>query len=66
MKNVRLDPFRGMVVTVPPQKIKSATPEELLREWLREKPGVWSDILASHPHPAKRIKMIVVRTGTPL
>jgi len=62
MKNVRLDPFRGMVVTVPPQKIKSATPEELLREWLREKPKVWSDILSSHPHPAKRIRMIVERT----
>jgi heat shock protein HtpX len=66
MKHVRLDPFRGMVVTVPPQKIKSSTSEELLKEWLREKPRVWSDLLLSHPHPAKRIKMIFERAGTPL
>lgn len=63
MRNVRLDPFRGMVVTIPPQKIKSANPEELLREWLREKPSALSDILATHPHPAKRIKMIMEHTG---
>ncbi|MEM0272438.1 MAG: zinc metalloprotease HtpX [Thermoprotei archaeon] len=65
MKNVRLDPFRGMVVTVPPQKIKSTNPDDLLREWLREKPKPWSDILLSHPHPARRIRMIVEQAGTP-
>jgi len=66
MKNVRLDPFRGMVVTVPPQKIKSADPDELLREWLREKPNPLSDVLATHPHPAKRIRMILELAGKPL
>lgn len=64
MRNVRIDPFRGMVVTVPPQKIKSADPNELLREWLREKPGALADVLSTHPHPAKRIRMILELTGT--
>ena len=58
MKNVRLDPFRGIIVTVPPARIKESDPDLLLEELLREKVSVFSDIFSTHPHPAKRVKMI--------
>lgn len=58
MKNVRIDPFRGIIVTVPPSKIKESDPYTLLNDLLREKVSVFSDILATHPHIAKRVKMI--------
>lgn len=58
MQNVRLDPFRGIIVTAPPIKIKQTDPDLLIEELLNEKTSVFSDILSTHPHPAKRIKMI--------
>lgn len=58
MQNVRLDPFRGIIVTVPPTKVKETDPNLLIEDLLREKTSIFSDILSTHPHPAKRIKMI--------
>ncbi|BFH73890.1 zinc metalloprotease HtpX [Sulfurisphaera javensis] len=58
MQNVRLDPFRGIIVTVPPTKVKETDPDLLIEDLLHEKTSVFSDILSTHPHPAKRVKMI--------
>ncbi|QIW23693.1 protease [Sulfolobus sp. S-194] len=58
MQNVRLDPFRGIIVTIPPTKVKETDPDLLIEDLLREKTSIFSDILSTHPHPAKRIKMI--------
>jgi len=58
MKNVRLDPFRGIIVTVPPTRVKESDPDLLLEELLKEKVSVFSDIFSTHPHPAKRVKML--------
>ncbi|HLI45876.1 MAG TPA: zinc metalloprotease HtpX [Geobacterales bacterium] len=58
MKNVRIDPFRGIIVTVPPMKIKEENPEELLNKWLNEKVSPFADALMTHPHPAKRVQLI--------
>ncbi|BFI74704.1 zinc metalloprotease HtpX [Sulfurisphaera ohwakuensis] len=58
MQNVRLDPFRGIIVTIPPTKVKESDPDLLIEDLLREKTSIFSDILFTHPHPAKRIKMI--------
>ncbi|MBB5254916.1 zinc metalloprotease HtpX [Sulfurisphaera ohwakuensis] len=58
MQNVRLDPFRGIIVTIPPTKVKESDPDLLIEDLLREKTSIFSDILSTHPHPAKRIKMI--------
>jgi len=58
MQNIRLDPFRGIIVTIPPTKVKESDPDLLIEDLLREKTNIFSDILSTHPHPAKRIKMI--------
>jgi len=58
MKNVRLDPFRGIIVTVPPTRVRESDPDLLLEELLKEKVSVFSDIFSTHPHLAKRVKMI--------
>jgi len=58
MQNVSIDPFRGIVVTLPPMKIKEKNPMSLLERWLNEKVSPLSDILMTHPHPAKRIQAI--------
>ncbi|QGR19111.1 zinc metalloprotease HtpX [Stygiolobus azoricus] len=58
MQNIRLDPFTGIIVTAPPVKVKETDPSILVEEWLNEKPSPFSDILATHPDPAKRAQMI--------
>lgn len=58
MQNVRLDPFTGIIVTAPPVKVKETDPSILVEEWLHEKPSPFSDILSTHPDPAKRVQMI--------
>ncbi|MEJ2781675.1 zinc metalloprotease HtpX [Stygiolobus sp. CP850M] len=65
MQNVRLDPFTGIIVTASPVKVKETDPSILVEEWLNEKPSPFSDILSTHPDPAKRVQMIyksVIRT----
>ncbi|MEJ2769842.1 MULTISPECIES: zinc metalloprotease HtpX [unclassified Stygiolobus] len=65
MQNVRLDPFTGIIVTASPVKVKETDPSILVEEWLNEKPSPFSDILSTHPNPAKRVQMIyksVIRT----
>jgi len=59
MRNVKVDPIRGVVLTVPPAKIRASRPEELLREWKETKISPLADVLSTHPHPAKRVKMIL-------
>ncbi|MEM4131274.1 MAG: zinc metalloprotease HtpX [Thermoproteus sp.] len=59
MSNVRVDPFRGIVLTVPPMKIKETDPDDLLRRWASERVSPLADMLSTHPHPAKRIKAIL-------
>lgn len=58
MQNVRLDPFTGIIVTASPVKVKETDPSILVEEWLNEKPSPFSDILSTHPDPAKRVQMI--------
>ena len=58
MQNVRLDPFTGIIVTASPVRVKETDPSILVEEWLREKPSPFSDILSTHPDPAKRVQMI--------
>ena len=58
MQNVRLDPFTGIIVTASPVKVKETDPTILVEEWLNEKPSPFSDILSTHPDPAKRVQMI--------
>jgi len=58
MQNVRLDPFTGIIVTASPVKVKETDPSILVEEWLNEKPSPFSDILSTHPDPAKRAQMI--------
>ncbi|AWR95205.1 zinc metalloprotease HtpX [Acidianus brierleyi] len=58
MKNIRIDPFTGIIVTATPVKVTSNDPNLLLEEWLHKKISPFSDIFDTHPHPAKRVKMI--------
>lgn len=58
MQNVKVDPFTGIILTVPPMKIRESNPEELLSKWLNEKVSYFSDFLMTHPHPARRVQLI--------
>ncbi|WP_338599067.1 zinc metalloprotease HtpX [Sulfolobus tengchongensis] len=58
MQNVRLDPFTGIIVTAPPIKVQERDPILLVEKWLRTKVSVFTDILSTHPHPARRAQMI--------
>lgn len=59
MSNVRVDPFKGIVLTVPPMRIKESNPDELLAKWIKEGVSPLADIMSTHPHPAKRVKAIL-------
>ncbi|MEZ0248318.1 MAG: zinc metalloprotease HtpX [Thermoproteus sp.] len=59
MSNVRVDPFKGIVLTVPPMRIKETNPDDLLRRWTSEHVSPLADLLSTHPHPAKRVKAIL-------
>lgn len=59
MSNVRVDPFRGIVLTVPPMRIRESDPDELLQKWSREGASALADLLSTHPHPAKRVRNIL-------
>lgn len=63
MSNVRVDPFKGIVLTVPPMRIKESDPDELLRKWSREGAPALADFLSTHPHPAKRVRNILAWSG---
>ncbi|QKR00791.1 M48 family metalloprotease [Metallosphaera tengchongensis] len=58
MQKVRLDPFTGIIVTAAPVKVEEEDPYLLVKEWLRKKVSVFTDILSTHPHPARRAQMI--------
>jgi len=58
MKNVRIDPFKGIILTVPPMRIKEENADELLNKWLNEKVSPFADLMTTHPHPAKRVQLI--------
>lgn len=63
MSNVRIDPFRGPVLTVPPMKIRETDPDKLLSEWLSRRVSPLADVLSTHPHPAKRVRAILQWAG---
>ena len=63
MSNVRVDPFKGIVLTVPPMRIRETNPDDLLQKWSREHVSPLADILSTHPHPAKRVKSILQWAG---
>ncbi|AAY80237.1 zinc metalloprotease HtpX [Sulfolobus acidocaldarius] len=59
-QNIRTDPFTGIIITAPPIKLKEneRDAEELVMKWLHEHISPFADILMTHPHPAKRVKML--------
>jgi heat shock protein HtpX len=65
MQNIRLDPFTGIIVTAAPVKVKQTNPDLLVDEWLHKKVSPLSDILSTHPDPAKRVQMIYKAIFTP-
>lgn len=58
MQNVRVDPFTGIILTVPPMKIRESDPNELLNKWLNQNVSPFADVLMTHPHPARRVQLI--------
>ncbi|MEM0373023.1 MAG: zinc metalloprotease HtpX [Sulfolobaceae archaeon] len=58
MQNVRVDPFTGIILTVPPMKIRETDPNELLNKWLNQNVSPFADVLMTHPHPARRVQLI--------
>lgn len=59
MSNVRVDPFKGIVLTVPPMRIRESDPDDLLAKWAKERVPATADLLSTHPHPAKRVRLII-------
>jgi heat shock protein HtpX len=58
MQKVKLDPFRGVVVTANAVRIPTNEPYELVRKWLNEKTSFFMDFFSTHPHPARRVQML--------
>ncbi|ABP95180.1 Heat shock protein, Metallo peptidase, MEROPS family M48B [Metallosphaera sedula] len=65
MQKIRLDPFTGIIVTAAPVRVESQEPLLVVREWLNKKVSVFTDILSTHPHPARRVQMLyrLIREG---
>lgn len=65
MQKIRLDPFTGIIVTAAPVRVEQQEPLLVVREWLNRKVSVFTDILSTHPHPARRVQMLyrLIREG---
>ncbi|MCG3109344.1 Protease HtpX [Metallosphaera sp. J1] len=65
MQKIRLDPFTGIIVTAAPVRVEQQEPLFVVREWLNRKVSVFTDILSTHPHPARRVQMLyrLIREG---
>ncbi|WP_373279945.1 zinc metalloprotease HtpX [Metallosphaera hakonensis] len=58
MQKIRLDPFTGIIVTAAPVRVEEQEPLLVVREWLQKRVSVLTDILSTHPHPARRVQML--------